>query len=178
MVYEEKTVIPNEQFDNIISYFDEISEKQETINEVIYNYHTEGDLRLIRTKEYAKLSFKTNNKHNVVYISKKYEKELNEMFFNIGIAIDFKRFRNRHKYLYNNLYITIDKNIKTGNILRVKFNYKNEEEKEKLIELKNKLYEEANIEKTPLDKFEEIYGKYRSSWNDLVGDMDEEEFLN
>ena len=147
MVYEEKTVIPNKDFDSIINYFDEKAEKKVNIKEVIYNYHTEGDLRLIRTKDYSKLSFKTNNKHNVVYISKKYEKELIEMFFNIGIAIDFKRFRNRHIYLYNNLHITIDKNIKTGNILRVKFNYETEEEKEKLIEFKKNIYEELNIEK-------------------------------
>ena len=36
---------------------------------------------------------------------------------------------------------------------------------------------ELNIEETSISKFEELYGKYRTSWNDLVGDINEDDFL-
>ena len=29
-----------------------------------------------------------------------------------------------------------------------------------------------------MDKFEELYSKYRNSWADLTKDIDEDEFLN
>ena len=177
MVYELRTVVKEEKFDQLINYFDGNSTKKAIENQVIYNYHTEGDFRLIRSKEYVQLDFKSNTSNNVVYVDKKYEKDLINIFKNIGTAIDFKRFRNRYKYIYENFYITIDKNIKTGNILRIKFNYNNEEEKSKLLDQINNLFTELQIEQTPLENFQELYGKYRTSWADLVGDINEDEFI-
>lgn len=175
--YEVKTVVKEENMEDILYYFDMKSSKKDFERQVIYNYHTEGEFRLIRSNNYSKLNFRDNDSDDNVYISKKYEKDLIDMFKNIGISVDFKRFRERYKYIYDVFYITIDKNIKTGNILRVKFNYTSESDKEvKLNKIKN-LFNELEIEETNLEKFEEIYGKYRTSWNDLVGDIDDEDFL-
>ena len=177
MEQEVRTIVKAEDFDRIISYFEAKASKKDLENQIIYDYHTEGDFRLVRTKNYVELNFRTNNKNNIVYIGKKYEKDLIDMFKNIGISIEFKRFRSRYKYIYEDLYITIDKNIKTGNILRAKFNYETEEEKETKLEKIDNLLGQLQIEKTSLDKFQEVYGKYRTSWSDLVGDINEEEFL-
>ena len=178
MKYETRTVVKEEKFENVINFFEQNASKKELENQIIYNYHTEGDFRLIRTKNYVELSHRSTNKENTVYIGKKYEKDLIDMFRNIGISVDFKRFRNRYKYIYEDFYITVDKNIKTGNILRVSFKYNEEEDKQNKLTKINDLYKTLNIEETSLENFEEIYGKYRHSWNDLVGDIDEEQFLN
>lgn len=177
MIQEIRTVVKEADLEKVINYFDKSANKKDYEKQVIYNYHTEGDLRLIRTNSYVKLSFKDNNDNDVVYISKKYEKDLLNMFKNIGISIEFKRFRERYKYIYNNIYITLDKGVKIGNILRFKFKYKNEEEKNRVLSIIKEIMDNLNIEETSVSKFEELYGKYRTSWNDLVGDMNEDIFL-
>ena len=174
---EIRTVISDDKLRSLVTYFDSKASKKEQVNEVIYNYHTENDFRLIRTKDYVLLDCKTNKEENTIYVSKKYEKDLIKLFQNIGTSIEFKRFRNRYKYLYEGLYITIDKNIKTGNILRVKFDYKDEEELNQKTNQVNDLFKFLDIEETSLDRFSEIYAKYRTSWDDLTKDIDEEEFL-
>lgn len=176
MVYEKRTVISNEKLSELINYFDNNSSVSATEKQVIYNYHTEDDFRLIRTNKYVKLDLKSRLGDNEVYITKNQEKDLIEMFMKIGISVDFKRFRIRHQYKYSDYYVSIDENIKTGNIFRIKKNYEDEELNQIKEDVKNILIN-LGIEDTSLDKFQEIYGKYRSDWADLTKDMDEEEFL-
>ena len=95
MKYEVRTVIKEENMEKIINFFEQNASKKDIENQIIYNYHTEGDFRLIRTKNYAELNLRMNDNDNVVYVAKKYEKDLINMFKNIGISVDFKRFRNR-----------------------------------------------------------------------------------
>ena len=178
MIEEVKTTFPNDKLDEILAYFDKVADTKESYNEIIYNYHTEGELRLIKTKDVIKLDFRDNETEDKVLIAKKFEKQLDKIFNNIGLSIEYKRFRKRHKYLYKNLYITIDNNIKTGNILRIRYKYNNELEKENNLKLIDSILDELGIIKTSLDKFNEIYSKYRSGWGDLVKDINEEEFLN
>ena len=178
MVGEVKTTFPNEKLEEILAYFDKVADNKEKENQIIYNYHTEGELRLIKTKELLKLDFKDNQDTNKVLIAKKFEKDLDSIFSNIGLSIEFKRYRKRHKYLYKDLYITIDNNLKTGNILRIKYRYNSDTDKEKNLEMIKNLYEELGIKETTLDKFNEMYSKYRTGWADLVSDINEEEFLN
>ena len=177
MIHEVRTVIKSDDLDKVIEFFEKNSDKKDFEKQVIYNYHTEGDLRLIRSGEYAKLSYKDNQFSDVVYISKKYEKDLINMFMHIGMNVDFKRFRERYKYIYKNFYITLDRGVKIGNILRFKFNYKTDQEKEQSLNAIKEIMNSLNIEETSISKFEELYGKYRTSWNDLVGDMNEDIFL-
>ena len=177
VIHEVRTVVKEDDLKKVIDFLDKSADKKDFEKQVIYNYHTEGDLRLIRSKDYDKLSFKDNNNNDVVYISKKYENDLINMFRNIGISIEFKRFRERYKYIYKNIYITLDNGVKIGNILRFKFKYNTDLEKLNGIELIKGILNDLNIEETPIDKFEELYGKYRTSWNDLVGDMSEDDFL-
>ena len=177
MEYEVRTVIKEDNIESVIKYFESNSLKKDYEKQVIYNYHTEGDLRLIRTKNYDKLSFKDNNNNDIVYISKKYDNDLINMFKHIGISIEFKRFRERYKYIYNNFYITLDKGVKIGNILRIKFKYNNDLEKKEYINEIKKIMNSLNVLETTIDRFEELYGKYRTSWNDLVGDINEDDFL-
>ena len=92
---EIRTVISDEKLKSLVTYFDSKASKKEESNEVIYNYHTENDFRLKRTKDYVLLDCKTNKEENKVYISKKYEHDLINLFKNIGNYIEFKRFRNR-----------------------------------------------------------------------------------
>ena len=85
---------------------------------------------------------------------------------------------NNLKYIYDNFFITIDENYKTGNIFRVQINYETEEELENKKTQINNLFNKLNIEETSFDKFNEIYGKYRSDWDILTKDINEEEYLN
>ena len=177
MIHEVRTVVKEDDIKKVIEFFDKESSKKDFEKQVIYNYHTEGDLRLIRSKDYDKLSYKDNNNNDIVYISKKYDKELINMFKHIGISVNFKRFRERYKYIYKDFYITLDNGVKIGNILRFKFKYNTEEEKTNRLNEIKEIMSNLNIEETSISKFEELYGKYRTSWNDLVGDMDEDDFL-
>lgn len=180
MLFEKKTMLTDELMDEVVKYLDEKSSKKTKEQQVIYDYHTEGDFRLVRSKDYDKLDFKPSSsieKVNEVYIAKKYEKDLIEIFTKIGLFIEYKRFRTRHKYLYNNIFITIDKYVKTGNILRVKFHYNNDEELKEKTNILDELFKNLNIEETSLERFEEIFGKYRSSWVELTEDINEEEFI-
>ena len=58
MIHELRTIISNDKIDEVLNYFNNNSSKKEEENQVIYNYHTEGDLRLIRTNEYLKLNLR------------------------------------------------------------------------------------------------------------------------
>ena len=177
MIHELRTIVSNDKIDEVLNYFNNNSSKKEEENQVIYNYHTEGDLRLIRTSEYLKLNLRKNNNENTVYVSSKYDNDLIDMFREIGIAVDFKRYRTRYKYIYESFYITIDKTLKVGNILRVKINYLNESDLKSKLEIINNLFMKLGIEHTDFEKFQEIYGKYRTSWNDLVGNINDDDYL-
>jgi len=181
MTFEKRTVISNDKLNELINYFESNALKKDIEKQVIYDFHSDHDFRLIRTKKYVKLDLKTSkvtDSDNTVYITKQYEKDLIEMLAKIGVRVEFKRFRTRYKYIYNNFFITIDENYKTGNIFRVKVSFETEEELEKRQVEINDLLTKLNIEETSFDKFNEIYGKYRSDWDTLTKDIDEEEYLN
>lgn len=180
MVYEKRTFIPKDKIGELITFFDNNASKKVIEKQVIYDYHTEGDFRLIKTKDYLKIDFKPVSvieKENSVFIMKKYEEDLTEIFRKIGLFIDLKRFRIRHKYIYNNMYVTVDDNIKTGNIFRIKFHYETEEEKTRKIDEINNIFNTLSVEETDISKFQELYAKYRMDWGDLTKDIDENEFL-
>ena len=179
MRIDKRTYINKDVTEKMINYFDEQSIDQKKERQVIYTYHTETDFRLIRTKNYVKLDLKTNDIHkeNRVYIHKNYEADIIHILTQIGMYVAVKRYRIRHMYHYNNFYITIDENMKYGNVFRISFDYKTEEEKEKnLIQIK-KIYDYFEITESSMETFQELYSKYRTSWADLTKDIDEEIFL-
>lgn len=171
MKINKRTYVSKEQTDKIIKYFNEVADKKKEEKQIIYNYHSEDDFRLIRTNEYVTLDLKSNDGEDIVYIHKKYEKNMINILTHIGSYVAVKRFRTRHIYNYDNLYITIDENIKYGNVFRICYE---EKDTEKI----KKLYDYFEIEESSMDKFEELYSKYRNSWADLTKDIDEDEFLN
>ena len=168
---EKRTFVEDSDKERIIQFLEENSVKKETEKQAIYFYHTETDFRIIRTKNYIKMNLKPDNldeSEKIVFISPKYDSDIFGIFYNLGTAIEFKRYRIRHKYIYQNLYVTIDENIKFGNVLRVRT------EKEENID---KFYETINIIPTSMELFEERYAKYRIEWANLIKDINEEEFI-
>lgn len=172
MKINKRTYINKEQTDKLIKYFDETANSKKEERQVIYTYHSEADFRLIKTNEYVTLDLKNNNDEDVVFIHKKYEKSMINILTHIGSYVAVKRFRTRHMYNYKNLYITIDENLKYGNVFRICYNDNQDFEQIK------EIYEKFNIIESSMDKFEELYSKYRNSWADLTKEIDEEEFLN
>ena len=172
MKINKRTYINKEQTDKLIKYFDETANSKKEERQVIYTYHSEADFRLIKTNEYVTLDLKNNNDEDVVFIHKKYEKSMINILTHIGSYVAVKRFRTRHMYKYKNLYITIDENLKYGNVFRICYNDNQDSEQIK------EIYEKFNIIESSMDKFEELYSKYRNSWADLTKEIDEEEFLN
>lgn len=171
MKINKRTYVSKEQTNKIITYFNEVADKKKEEKQIIYNYHSEDDFRLIRTNEYVTLDLKSNDGEDIVYIHKRYEKNMINILTHIGSYVAVKRFRTRHIYNYDNLYITIDENVKYGNVFRICCEEKDE------VKIK-KLYDYFEIEESSMDKFEELYSKYRNSWADLTKDIDEDEFLN
>ncbi|MBD9085140.1 hypothetical protein EGP64_00500 [bacterium] len=88
-----------------------------------------------------------------------------------------KRFRIRHKYIYQGLYVSIDENVKTGNIFRIKFHYDKEQDLSIKKQMIKDIFNQFEIEETDLSKFQDLYAKYRMDWYDLTKEIDEEEFL-
>lgn len=174
MKINKRTYISKEQTDKLIEYFNKNALKKKEERQVIYTYHSEDDFRLIRTNDYITLDLKSNNNEDVVFIHKKYEKSMINILTHIGSYVAVKRFRTRHMYNYNNMYITIDENLKYGNVFRICYNNESEEMEK---ELQN-IYDYFNIEISSMDKFEELYSKYRNSWSDLTKEINEEEFLS
>ena len=179
MRIDKRTYINEEVTQKIIEYFDNDSTDKKVERQVIYTYHTESDFRLIRTKNHVKLDLKENDtsKESRVFIHKNYEKDMLQILTQIGVYVAVKRYRIRHMYHYNEFYITVDDNIKYGNVLRISFDYENEEQKEKMLNNIQKIYDYFNIEANSMETFKELYSKYRTSWADLTKDIDEEEFL-
>lgn len=179
MRIDKRTYISEEVTQKIIEYFDNDSTDKKVERQVIYTYHTESDFRLIRTKNHVKLDLKENDtsKESRVFIHKNYEKDMLQILTQIGVYVAVKRYRIRHMYHYNEFYITVDNNIKYGNVLRISFDYENEEQKEKMLNNIQKIYDYFNIEANSMETFKELYSKYRTSWADLTKDIDEEEFL-
>lgn len=176
MRVNKRTYIDNETTKKMIEYFNQESIKKKEERQVIYTYHTEADFRLIRTLNYVKLDLKenANDGENRVYINKLYESDMINILKQIGMYVAVKRYRIRHMYQYNNFYITIDENMKYGNVLRIGFESRNED---KSLNEINKIYEMFNIHTSSMETFQELYSKYRVSWADLTKDIDEEKFL-
>lgn len=176
MLVEKRTFVSNDDFDGILEHLQKIALKQDKEKQVIYTYHTEGNFRLIRTKEYIKLDLKSHDKsEDIVYVSKKYEGNLINMFFKLGMDIELKRYRTRYKFIVDDFYITLDYNVKSGNVLKIKID-KELEEKE-LEEKVNSFLESMNIHEMSLEKATELFTLYRTNWSDLTRDIEDEEFL-
>lgn len=180
MVYEKRTFIKEEEKQKLIEYFDSHCSQKAIEKQVIYNYHTEGDFRLIKTKDYMKIDFKPSSaleKENTVFINPKYQQDLTEIYRKIGLDIEMKRFRIRYKYIYQGLYVSVDENVKTGNIFRIKFHYDKEQDLSIKKQMIKDIFNQFEIEETDLSKFQDLYAKYRMDWYDLTKEIDEEEFL-
>lgn len=180
MKIEKRTFIEEDKYDELVSFLDENSEKSLLERQVIDTYHAENDFRMIRTKDYLKLDLKMNLKdeENTVFVHKKYEDQLIRMFFNLGMSINLRRYRIRHKYLYHGFYITLDNNIKFGRIFRVSALYKEESEKEETENKVLELFEKLGIVDIGMEKFADLYRKYRMDWADLTKELSDKEFLN
>lgn len=169
---EKRTFIEDNFKEKILQFLDAKSLKKEIEKQIIYFYHVEADFRIIKTKDYIKMNLKSdhvNELEKTVFISPKYTQDVIDIFYNLGTAIEFKRYRIRHKYIYKNMYITFDENLKFGNVLRIRSNN---------IEDISALFEELNINPTSMELFEERYSKYRIEWSELTKNINEEEFLN
>lgn len=179
MRVDKRTYASKEVTEKMIEYFNTNSIDKKVERQVIYIYHTESDFRLIRTKNHVKLDLKENDvtKESRVFIHKDYEKDMIRILTQIGMYVAVKRYRIRHMYHYNNFYITIDENLKYGNVFRISFDYEKEEQKEEMLNNIQKIYEYFGIEASSMETFNELYSKYRTSWADLTKDIDEEEFL-
>lgn len=179
MKIEKRTFVNSDKYDDLVNFFDKNSKKTELEKQIIYFYNSDNDFRIIKTKKYIKMDLKPDNieeDKKVVFIAKEYEQNLIDIFFNLGMSIKFKRYRIRHKYIYNDLYITLDKNIKFGNVLRISPTLP--VEKEELNYLVQNLYNELEIEESSMETFHELYAKYRLEWADLTKEINEEQFLN
>lgn len=177
--YEKRTYIDKETTEKLIPYFDDVAVKHKEERQVIYTYHAEADFRLIRTKDYVKLDLKDSddNTENRVYINKLYEKDMMNILTRIGTYVAVKRYRVRHMYRYNKFYITLDENIKYGNVLRVSFDADEAEYEQYMKEL-DQIRNQFGFEISSMETFQELYSKYRTSWADLTKDIDEEKFIN
>lgn len=179
MRVDKRTYINKDITEKMITYLDAQSSDQKVERQVIYTYHTENDFRLIRTNQAIKLDLKENDSslESRVYIHKLYEQDMIHILNQIGLYVAVKRFRIRHMYHYHNFYITIDKNLKYGNVLRISFDYQEEIEKNKMLNEIEEIYQKFDIEVNSMETFLELYSKYRTSWADLTKDIDEEKFL-
>ncbi|MDD3453443.1 MAG: hypothetical protein PHN42_04165 [Bacilli bacterium] len=179
MRLEKRTFVNQEKLIELISFFDQNCSKKEVEKQIIYFYHTEREFRIIRTNKYIKMNLKAENINEIdddIFIAPKYDITLINMFNKLGIKIDLKRYRIRHKYIYNNLYITLDENIKFGNVLRIRIqDDKTTSELEKII---FDLYEKLNIESSNMELFNELYSKYKIEWVNLTKNINDEEFIN
>lgn len=180
MKIEKRTFILESKYKELLLYFNQESEKSEIENQIIYNYHTEGDFKIIRTNKYIKMELvenNINNKNNEVMISPKYDNQLLEMFLKLGISVTLKRYRIRNKFIYKNFFITLDDNIKYGFVLRIRCYYNNEAEKQIKLEAIKDLLEGFSIIENKLEEFNERYAKYRTSWYELTKNINDEDFL-
>lgn len=179
MRMDKRTYINKNITEKIITYFDAQATDKKVERQVIYTYHTENDFRLIRTNQAIKLDLKENDSslESRVYIHKLYEKDMLHILNQIGLYVAVKRFRIRHMYHYYHFYVTIDENLKYGNVLRISFNYQEEIEKNKMLNEIEEIYQKFDIEVNSMETFLELYSKYRTSWADLTKDIDEETFL-
>lgn len=175
MRLEKRTFIDKENFEEVLAFLKSRATKTEIEKQIIYIYHTEGDFRIIRTKDYIKMNLRNNSNENNVYIAPKYDNNLITMFNDLGIAVDLKRYRIRYKFLLDKFYITLDENVKFGNTLRIRLE-KDNEYKDLELEIDN-LFIELGLDQTSMDKFNELYSKYRMDWKNLIKDIDEDEFL-
>ena len=73
--------------------------------------------------------------------------------------------------------VSIDENVKTGNIFRIKFHYDKEQDLSIKKQMIKDIFNQFEIEETDLSKFQDLYAKYRMDWYDLTKEIDEEEFL-
>lgn len=179
MRMDKRTYINKDITEKMITYFDSQASDKKVERQVIYTYHTENDFRLIRTNNAIKLDLKENDssKESRVYIHKLYEPDMIRILNQIGLYVAVKRFRIRHMYHYHDFYITIDENLKYGNVLRIRFDYEKDSEKEDKINEIEAIYQKFNVEVNSMETFLDLYSKYRTSWADLTKDIDEETFL-
>ena len=175
MVLEKRTFVNEKQTEEILEYLTKNSIKKDIENQAIYTYHTGGDFRLIKTNKYVKLDLKKDNDEQTVFVSNEYQSNLETMFFKLGMDIEVKRYRTRHRFLINNFYVTLDENVKYGNVLRIKL--EEETSKEELNKKITDFFKELGIEKISTERFQELYNKYRLEWSNLVKTFDEDEFL-
>ena len=61
MIYEERTFINEQQTSKLLEYFEINSNQKREEKQIIYDYHTEGNFRLVKTSNYVKIDFKPNS---------------------------------------------------------------------------------------------------------------------
>jgi len=170
---ELRSFISKERYEELINFF-----KQEGtfINEdyqETYYFDCEEDLRIQRNNTGSKIWLKKGKIHDDAReeIEVKFQRDqfemLEQLFLAMCLDVEIKWFRNRHRFEWEGVKVTVDYTKGYGYIVELE-QMANEENKEQVLVLLKEKFAKLGITITPKEAFNERYLHYKENWKSLV----------
>lgn len=170
---EIRTFITEEQYKNLLEYFQEHGELiKEDYQETFY-FDCEEDLRIQKNDFGSKVWMKKGKLHDEhreeieIKFSQDQFEELEKLFLALGYNTEIKWFRKRHKFKWDDTTVCIDYTKGYGYIIELEKMCDNENKEQEYEKLKQKL-QSLNLEISSREHFEEKFNQYKKNWRNLV----------
>ncbi len=171
---EARSFISKEKYDELVEFMKENADFLGDDNQITYYFSGEKDLRIQKSKNFSKIWLKKGKIHDNhrEEIEIKFDRDdfvkIENIFKILGYEIDIKWFRDRKRFDWNGIKVTIDHTKGYGFIIELEKLTENEDEKEKIYaELEEKL-RELGVKITPKEIFKEKYDNYKNNWRKIV----------
>lgn len=171
---EARSFISPDKYKELLEYMEKNAKSSEDDYQITYYFKGPADLRIQRNNKFAKLWLKKGKIHDKhreemeVKFDREDFKELEKLLKALGYDVEIKWFRQRNRFQWDGMKVTIDYTKGYGHIIELEKIAKKEEEKDKIYEeLKEKL-KSLGVEISPREKFEERFKHYKKNWRSLV----------
>jgi predicted adenylyl cyclase CyaB len=169
---EARSFISEEQYNQLIEYMKKNAEFQGEDSQTTHYFSGEADLRIQKGDNSAKVWLKKGKIHDKyreeleIHFDRKDFDKMNDLLKEAGHGVEIKWFRDRKKFLWKGIKVTLDHTKGYGYIIELeKLTEDNSEKIHKELEDRMK---ELGVEITPKEEFEEKLSFYRKNWKNMI----------
>jgi predicted adenylyl cyclase CyaB len=174
---EIRSFITKEQFEKLLSFFNDKAENLGNDKQITYYFSRKGsedcDLRIQQNTNYSKIWMKKGKIHDeareeieIRFARDDFEK-LEKLFLALGYEVEIKWFRARRNFKWDDIDVCLDYTRGYGHIIELE-KMCLESEKEKVSEYLKMKMKEIGVALTPREEFDSKYTYYKENWKKLI----------
>ena len=170
---EIRAFVSKEKYEELLEFFKQNAELVKEDFQETHYFDCKQDLRIQKNNSGSKIWLKKGQLHEdareeiEIFTKENNFENLGKLFNTLGHNVEIKWLRKRNQFNWQGIKVCIDCTKGYGYILELEKMSNEENKKETLKLLKQKL-QELNVQETPKEIFKEKYNHYKENWRSLI----------